>query len=153
LIEHLLSHPMGFIHVCFALLALIFGGIVLLKRKGNSTHRWIGRIYLVSMLALNITALLDYELFGRFGPFHWMALFSLATVIGGYWAVVRKNTNWKYRHAYFMVGSYVGLVAAAVAETATRIPGWSFAPTVIISSVLVILVGVSLMMKLLPRIL
>ena len=50
-----------------------------------------------------------------------------------------------------MVGSYVGLVAAAVAEVASRVPGWSFGASVFISSVLVVVAGVALMKKLLPK--
>jgi uncharacterized membrane protein len=151
LIAHLQTHLLGLIHVLFALLALVSGCSVLFLRKGNRLHRWIGRTYLFSMLGLNITALMDYELFGYFGPFHWMALFSLASVLVAYRAVLRKAPGWRYTHAYFMVGSYVGLLAATAAETASRVPGWSFGPTVIISSAVAIVLGVALMKKWIPR--
>lgn len=152
MVEHLLDHWMGLLHVLLAVAALLFGTLVLFQRKGNSRHRFLGRAYLVLMLGLNLTALLNYELFGYFGPFHWMALFSLASVLGGYLTVRRKRPGWKHPHAYFMTGSYVGLVAATVAEIASRTPGWPFGFSVVISSVLVILVGVVLMMRMLPAI-
>ena len=105
----------------------------------------------MTMLALNVTALMDYELFGRFGPFHWMALISLGTVAAGYAAVRRRAPGWREQHAYMMAGSYVGLVAAAAAEVASRVPEWSFGPSVVISSVGVIVIGLWLMFKLMPR--
>ena len=57
------------------------------------------------------------------------------------------------RHAYFMTGSYVGLVAATVAEVAGRVPNWSFGWSVFLSSVLVTVVGVGWMLAQIPRIL
>jgi uncharacterized membrane protein len=152
LVEHLTDHWMGLLHVVFALASLLTGTLVLLRRKGNATHRRLGRAYLFSMLGLNLTALLNYELFGFFGPFHWMALISLASVLGGYLTVRRKRPGWKHAHAYFMTGSYVGLVAATVAEIASRIPGWTFGASVVVSSVLVILAGIIMMMRMLPAI-
>ena len=153
MIEHLLSHWMGLVHVLLALAALLFGTLVLPFRKGDSRHRLLGRAYLISMVGLNLTALLNYELFGYFGPFHWVALLSLASVLGGYVAVRRKSSGWKHRHAYFMAGSYVGLLAATVAEVASRVPSWPFGISVVVSSLLVILIGVVLMMRMLPGIL
>jgi hypothetical protein len=104
------------------------------------------------MLGLNLTALLNYELYGRFGPFHWMVLASLATVAAGMVPTWRKAPGWIYGHAYFMAWSYIELMVAAVAEIASRIPGWSFGPSVIISSVVVIVAGVWIMQKTNPRI-
>lgn len=151
MIEHLLTHPIGLVHVLAALAALVLGAVVVALRKGNPRHRWLGRAYLLSMLALNATALSVYELFGGFGPFHGLSLFSLATVLSAYAAVRRRKPGWKMRHAYFMTGSYVGLVAAAVAEVASRVPGWSFSAAVVVSSALVIVGGMAWMMRWVPR--
>jgi len=104
------------------------------------------------MLGLNGTALLNYELYDRFGPFHWMVLASLATVVAGFVPTWRKAPGWIYRHAYLMAWSYIGLLAAAVAEVASRVPGWSFGPSVVISSVVVIVAGVWMMRKTIPHI-
>ena len=83
-IEHLQNHSLGLVHVLTALAAMFFGAAVIFNRKGTRKHRWMGRSYLAMMLTLNVTALLNYELYGQFGPFHWMVLASLATVIAGY---------------------------------------------------------------------
>lgn len=150
MIEHLQSHPLGLVHLLTALAAMLFGAAVMISRKGTRNHRWMGRGYLAMMLGLNVTALLNYELYGRFGPFHWMVLASLATVIAGYAPTWHKGPGWIYRHAYFMAWSYIGLMAAAVAEVASRVPGWSFGPSVVISSVIVIFAGIWMMRTTIP---
>jgi hypothetical protein len=94
---------------------------------------------------------MDYELYGYFGPFHWMALISLATIVFAHLAVVRKELGWRQKHAYLMAWSYVGLIAAAVAETASRVPGWSFGYSVIISSLIALFIGACLIRVMVPR--
>ena len=151
MLEHLQSHTLGLVHFLTALAAIIFGAVVLFSRKGTNRHRFMGRSYVGSMLAMNLTALMDYELFGHFGPFHWMALISLATVVAAYLSVRKKAPGWKMSHAYLMAWSYLGLMAAAVAEVASRVPGWSFSSSVIMSSLTVIVVGWWMINRLTPR--
>jgi hypothetical protein len=76
------------------------------------------------MLVMNGTALLIYRLTGTFGPFHVAALVSLGTLVAGIIPAWRRRPvgNWVDRHYYLMAYSYLGLLAAAVAETATRVP-------------------------------
>ncbi len=150
MLDHLQSHLIGSAHLLTALAALAFGATVIARRKGTRTHRWMGRCYLLAMLAMNATSLTIYEVFGGFGPFHWLALISLASILGGYVAAMRRAPGWIYRHAYYMVGSYVGLVAALAAEIASRIPGWTFGSSVVISSLIIIAIGTWLMMTRLP---
>lgn len=150
MIEHLLDHGLGLLHVLMALASLCFGSLVIFWRKGDKTHRWLGRSYLAAMSGLNLTALSNFELFGRFGPFHWLALISLASIMAGFLAVRRKGPHWKHAHAWFMTGSYVGLLAATAAEIASRVPGWSFGAAVAISSGLVIFLGLVSMSRILP---
>ena len=153
MIEHLQNHALGLVHVLFALAAIVVGTAIIFSRKGTRKHRWMGRCYVATMFGLNGTALLIYELFGRFGPFHWLALASLASVIAGYIPARRKAPGWKIRHAHYIVGSYVGLLAAAAAEVASRVPGWTFGPSVVISSVVIVVIGIFMMSKMIPRIL
>jgi uncharacterized membrane protein len=151
IIQHLQSHTVGLIHVLFSVAALGFGTAITVSKKGTKKHLWLGRSYLIMMLGLNGSAFLTYELFGRFGPFHWLALASLATLCAGYVPAIFRWKNWLETHAYFMAGSFVGLIAAAIAEIAPRIPGWSFGPAVAISSIIVIVIGVWIMRKSIPR--
>ncbi len=138
-------------HVVLAVLAIALGAAVMFERKGTRRHRWLGRTYAASMCGVNITAFLIFELFGGFGTFHWMALLSLLTVVIGYRAARRRRPGWKVTHAYFMAGSYVGLVAALVAETLTRTAVLPFFTSVALASFAVTVVGVWLMVRLIPR--
>jgi uncharacterized membrane protein len=132
----------GALHVALALVALVSGLVMLVMRKGTLRHRQIGWVYAVSMLGLNVTALLIYRLFGRFGPFHIAALLSLVTIIAGLVTVVlrRPRRNWLEHHAYWMSWSYVGLCAAAVSEVATRVPASPFW-WMVFGSTLVVIAG------------
>lgn len=121
---------------------MVFGAVVVLRRKGTRSHRAIGWIYVTSMLGLNITALLIYRLFGRFGPFHIAAVISLATILTGmYFVIARPTNNWLELHYSFMSWSYVGLLAAAASELGTRVPAFRFWWAVLIATALVIGLG------------
>jgi uncharacterized membrane protein len=143
----------GTAHVAFALLAIASGAWVLLRRKGDAAHRWRGWVYVGSMVGLNITALLVYDLTGSFGPFHAMAIASLVGVLIGVVYVRRRRppNRWRYLHATWMSWSYVGLLAAAAAEVATRLPESPFWWMVLVASGAVMAVGGLLIARLLPR--
>lgn len=139
---------LGWIHTIFGMVALVAGGVVLYLPKGTRWHRTLGHVYLTNMLALNISALFIYRLYGHFGPFHWMALGSLLTLAAGMVPVFtrRPKGRWLERHAAFINGSYVGLVAAFAAEITSRLPGTEahFGLVVGGTSALVIGVGAAL---------
>jgi uncharacterized membrane protein len=157
---------LGWIHTLAALGALLTGAAVLLTRKGTRRHRQLGWSYVVSMLLLNVTALLIYRLFGRFGPFHVGAVFSFVTVVAGTAAALgARRTRGRRdpvararaleRHYQWMTWSYVGLVAAAVSEIATRVPalrprpeqGLAFGVTVAVATIVVVAVGARLIRR------
>ncbi len=145
---------LGWTHLVFALVALAAGAAVLLTDKGTRLHRTLGHVYATSMISLNITALFIYRLTGRFNVFHALALVSLLGLALGLGAVLlrRPRGDWLARHAHFLSGSYVGLVAAAAAEAAARapVPGWRFGPAVALATLVVTLVGFYLMRRRLP---
>ena len=134
---------LGWFHTATALVALASGAAVLLRRKGTRWHRRAGWTYVVSMLVLNATALMIYRLFGTFGPFHFAALLSLFTVLAGVFFAVRRRPpgKWVEAHYYWMTFSYVGLVAAAFAEVATRLPGARFWWAVLIATLGIVGIG------------
>ena len=146
---------LGWIHTIFGLVALVAGTAVLLIRKGTRWHRTLGHVYLTNMIALNVTALSIYKLYGHFGAFHWMALGSLLTLIAGMVPVFtrRPKGSWLELHAAFINGSYVGLVAATAAEVTSRIPGTEamFGLVVGVTSALVIGIGAALIHRHLPQ--
>lgn len=151
---------LGWAHTVAALGALVAGAAVLLTRKGTRRHRQLGWVYVASMLLLDGTALLIYRLFGRVGPFHVGAVFSVVTVVAGTAAALgarraraRRDAVARARalerHYQWMTWSYVGLAAAAVSEIATRMPalrlrpgqGLVFGVTVALATLLVLGVG------------
>ncbi len=153
--------PLGVLHLAMAFTAIAAGAAVLVTApKGGRTHKRLGWIYLASMLALNGSALLIYRLFNGFGPFHLAALVSLFSVIaGGGLAIAARRARLRgdrARRAEFVGGhfraicwSYIGLLAALVSETATRleiarpadVPGRAFGIAVGLATLSVVTTG------------
>lgn len=124
-----LTHDsIGLIHLITALVAILSGTFVLVLNKGTRLHKQIGYIYAVNMLLLNATAFGIYRLFGGFGIFHFAALVSLFTLLGGMIPVITKRPKhkWVELHYIYMYWSVIGLYAAFVSETLTRIPKTPF---------------------------
>jgi uncharacterized membrane protein len=112
----------GAAHAAAALAALAFGALVVIARKGTAFHRTMGMAYAVAMVALNVAALMIYRLTGHFGPFHALALLSLATIAVGVAVAIRRPPNWLHRHYTMMSFSYLGLLSATTTEIAIRVP-------------------------------
>jgi hypothetical protein len=140
----------GLVHLNAALIALLTGTLVLFKTKGGWLHKRIGYGYVISMLVLNVSAFMIYRLFGKFGPFHVMALFSTACILGGILpALFRKRVrDWLSWHYYFMNWSVVGLYAAFWAETFTRtLPMGRFWPVVMVATLVTTTTGAILIRR------
>ena len=147
--------PFGLVHALLGVAALILGLAVVLRRKGTRVHRRLGQGYVLTMVLLNATALMIYDLYGGFGPFHVASMISLVTVAGGFVPVYlrRPRGGWIHLHAWFMCWSYVGLVAAFVSEVAVRVPGVGFGYAVIVATAVVVAGGAVLISRRVPRIL
>lgn len=130
-------------HIGTAISALVVGLGLIFTRKGTRLHKQLGYAYFFNMLGLNISALFIYRLTGHFGPFHGAALMSLLTLFAGFIAAYLHlpHGRWLELHYEFMNWSYVGLVAAAVSEAATRLPSAPFWPAVFAGTLLVFLIG------------
>ncbi len=139
---------LGGIHFGTAIIAMVAGLLILFLKKGTTAHIRIGYTYAASMLVLNISALMIYDLFGGFGPFHYFALISLATLIAGIIPAYLKKPgkSWLELHYEFMNWSVVGLYAAFWSETFTRffrfegfwtLVGVATATTVIVGALLI----------------
>ena len=115
---------LGVTHTGFAVLSLLLGPAVFFRRKGDRLHRRLGYAYAASMVAMLATAFMIYDLFGRWGPFHYAAVASTATLAMGLVPAIlrRPRARWMAIHYAGMCWSYAGLGAAAVAETFTRLP-------------------------------
>ena len=144
---------LGTAHVVLAIAALAFGALVLLRRKGGKKHRSLGYLYSVALLTVNLSALSVYDDAGGPGPFHVLALISLATLSAGFLpAFLRKPTDrWMELHSYFMSWSYVGLVAAGVAQLATNLSHLPGVAAVGLPSLLIVCVGGALIHTRVPK--
>ena len=109
----------GWFHTGTAVLAMVTGTIVVLNTKGTLFHKRIGYIYVAAMVALNVSAFFIVN-FGGFSIFHFFAIVSLLTVLGGIIPAIRRTKNWFGYHYYFMSWSVVGLYCAFWAEVGTR---------------------------------
>lgn len=146
----------GFVHLGSAIFAMILGMLVILIRKGTKKHIFLGYLYVINMIILNITALMIFDLFSGFGPFHYMALFSLATILVGIIPAYRKKPekNWLDYHYEFMNWSIIGLYAAFWSETFSRYFRFAgFWTLVIIATILTIVIGAFLLKSKKKRIL
>jgi len=112
----------GWVHFVFCLVAIVAGAVVVLLSKGTRWHRTWGHLYVWSMVGVVVTALSIYDLTGNAGPFHLAAVAAGLTVLAGMYAVLRRRPrrSWMEAHATWMSWSYIGLLAAAAAESLTR---------------------------------
>ena len=137
--EGLFSSNLGIIHTVVAVVAMVSGGWVLVQRKGGRLHKKIGYIYVGSMLLMIFTAFGIYRLFGGFGMFHFLALVSFFTLLGGMYPALKRGPDWLAQHYKLMSWSVAGLYAAFVAEVAVRFfPPNYFGLIVAVGSALVI---------------
>jgi uncharacterized membrane protein len=144
----------GLVHTMLGFGALCLGLLAVLLPKGTPAHRRIGQGYAGTMILLNGTGLMIYDLSGRFGPFHIAALISLATIGAGFVPVYlrRPHGHRMEMHGMFMSWSFVGLLAALISEIATRVPGVQFGVGATIATVVVVGGGALVIHTRVPRI-
>jgi uncharacterized membrane protein len=109
-ISQFVSGNIGLLHLIASIGALILGTIVLSMRKGTQLHRKIGYGYAVCMTILLITAFMLYNLFGRWGIFHWTAVISSVTLLAGIVPMLIKSKNAIKLHISFMYWSVMGFI-------------------------------------------
>ena len=145
---------LGTVHTVLAIASLTLGIMVFLQQKGGGRHRLFGYLYACALLLVNSSALLIYEESSGLGPFHILALISLATLSGGFVPAFLRwpGDSWLEAHAYFMSWSYVGLVAAGAAQMVTMLVGAGVLQ-VLIPTVLIVLAGALLIHGRVPGIL
>ncbi len=143
----LVGDNIGLTHLISGILAVIFGGLVLLLKKGTKTHRQIGYLYVTSMIVLIVSSFGIYRLFGKFGLFHFFSIVASTSLCLGIFPMLKKQRSAKDYKVHFtrMYFSVVGLYAAFAAESFVRIPkmgsfwvvvAWTFI-LVVVSSIVV----------------
>ena len=133
----------GLIHFVTAMIALVSGTIVLAAKKGTRFHKQWAYVYFVSMTVMIVTCFMIYRLFAGFGIFHYGAILSSLTLMGGFVPVIARKLipNWLEWHFSMMYWSAVGLYAAFFTETLTRIPHTPFFAGVGITFLLTMIVA------------
>lgn len=113
---------LGWVHFLACIVALAAGAVVVLIPKGTRWHRTWGHLYVWSMAVVLFSALSIYDMTGRAGPFHVAAVVGAITLVAGMYAVLRRRPrkSWMEAHAIWMSWSYIGLCAAAAAESLSR---------------------------------
>jgi uncharacterized membrane protein len=114
--------PLGWVHFVASVAALAAGALVLLRAKGTSTHRQIGRFFSFAILVTSFTALGIYR-FGTFFFAHWLAVAAIvATLIGVIAAHYRMpRFGWMHLHLTCMLASLYILIGGAVNEVFLRV--------------------------------
>jgi uncharacterized membrane protein len=110
---------LAYFHLATVIPAFGIGALQLLKRKGTPSHKRLGRIYMMLMLAtalitLAMPAQVGPQFLQHFGFIHAFSLLALLSVPTAYFAARRGNLN---THRAAMIGLYVGgiLIAGAFA--------------------------------------
>ncbi len=85
--------PIIQLHAAAAILALLFGALVLFRRKGDGPHRVLGRLWvgLMAVVALTSFFIWTIRLWGLFSPIHLLSILTLVMLWRGVAAARRRN--------------------------------------------------------------
>ena len=110
---------LAYLHLATVVPAFGIGAFQLLRRKGTSTHKFLGKIYMMLMLAtglitLTMPAQVGPQLLNHFGFIHAFSFLALLSIPTAYFAARRGNIK---VHRVAMISLYVGgiLIAGAFA--------------------------------------
>lgn len=114
------------IHWAAAVLSFVLGLLMLVRKKGTSSHKMIGRVYLVLMLVTCLSAFFvrsldegeQWSLFSNFSWIHLLIILTLFYLALGFKQIRQGNVK---GHAGSMVAAYVG--GLIIAGAFTFLPG------------------------------
>lgn len=114
------ASPVIQIHAFAAILALVVGGVVLFRRKGDLRHRFAGRIWVGLMVIVALSSLFIWtiRLWGPFSPIHLLSILTLMLLWRGVTYARRRNIK---LHRQVMQTTYV--LALVIAGLFTFFPG------------------------------
>ena len=122
-IELLLQrHPLVFFHLVTAFASLLIGVFILSRKKGTTSHRWLGWSWVVSMASTAVASafIRDYNMpnIAGFTPIHGFTVLVAVMLPRGIWYIKRGSVE---GHRKTMKGLYTG--ACVVAGIFTLLPG------------------------------
>ncbi len=108
------------VHAFAAMAAFVLGAIQLAAPKGTLSHRTIGWIWVVLMLAVAASSFWIHQikLWGSWSPIHLLSIFVLIMVPLAVWRAHRHRVA---EHRYIMVAIFSG--ALVIAGLFTLLPG------------------------------
>ncbi|WP_193753571.1 DUF2306 domain-containing protein [Microbacterium testaceum] len=134
------------IHALAASFVILFGPVNMIRRRRDSGHRTIGRIYVIAMYFVCVSGMFIYS-DAEFTIFHALAILNFSCVTIGVIAIRKRNHS---LHAGMMIGSWIGTTVAggfaafvpgrAIPTLAAEAPGllWSIVAAVIIAATVVV---------------
>lgn len=99
-----------YVHLAAALVAVVLGIVILLRRKGTRAHQSIGWIWVGLMTAASLTSF-GIQARGRFSVIHVLSVIVLVSVSV---AIVSARTGNIRLHKICMISTFSGLVIAGV---------------------------------------
>jgi len=107
------------IHWIAALLALVFGIAMLVRKKGTASHKMIGRTFIALMLVTALTSFFIREI--NRGSFSWIHIFIPVTLFASWEAIhyIRKGNVKRHKRAVY--GLFFG--ALLIPGLFTFVPG------------------------------
>jgi uncharacterized membrane protein len=115
---------LAYLHLATVVPAFAIGAFQLFRRKGTASHKSLGKIYMVLMLATGLITLampaqVGPQLLNHFGFIHIFSLLALINVPAAYLAARRGDIK---LHRANMISLYVGgiLIAGAFAFSPGR---------------------------------
>ena len=101
-----------------ALIAVLLGVVVILRKKGTSSHKKSGWVWVLLMYFVAISSLFivggPLEIYNGYGYIHLFSALTIITLTMALWSVRKKRYVF---HAFFMVSTYFGLIGAGIAAT------------------------------------
>jgi uncharacterized membrane protein len=99
------------IHLLTVIPALPLGAYVIFSKKGDATHRLLGKIWAMLMLVTSIDSFWIREVTGHLGPIHIFSVVTLISLPMGIYAIRKGNVE---GHRRAMRGTFIGLCAAGL---------------------------------------
>jgi uncharacterized membrane protein len=110
------------IHLVSAGLALALGSLLLMRRKGSTSHRALGWVWVVLMASVAVSSLFIHSTtlpnIAGFTPIH---LLTLMVIVMLPLAVYAARTHQVARHRKYMLGMFIG--GLMIAGLFTLLPG------------------------------
>ena len=98
-------------HAALAGAAVLLGAVMLARRKGTVSHKWLGRAWVALMAAVALSSFWIFEIRRGAGPslIHLLSVWTLVSLALAVYFIRRGNVR---AHRGFMIGTLVGLVVA-----------------------------------------